>query len=342
MVFIDKNKKPSSIETANDLHHWRDNHVFKYENGFSFKQERRKLDDNAFSIWFEKHKSRFKEIEGKKFEEVSTNINADIAWQLIFEFGDNLKNKIREALFEEQEKICCYCIQQIELDKTAIEHFLAKSVKLDNVFENMYNYYNLLLSCDGNGGESELKNIYQIFKKGNESWDNVVNNLRERHENEGDFVINVNLLKTMNPNQADNERPKGQLIYRYQPNHCDSYKKDKTDEIINPTLGECWDRFNYNKNGIVKGNDRDAVKTIAVLNLNAKILVEKRAKKWEEFESIFFTEDLNVSEYLDNKNLFGLKTYIEKELEKEVKGISYPFCTVKRAFLKQEFEKILV
>ena len=144
----------------------------------------------------------------------------------------------------------------------------------------------------------------------------------------------------MNPNQAANERPKGQLIYRYQPYHCDHYKKDKMDEIINPTLGECWDRFNYGKNGVVSGKDDKADKTIFILNLNAKILIEKRAKKWEEFQSIFFNEDPYVSEYLDNQNSLGLRKYIEAELEKEVKGLAYSFCNVKRAFLKYQFEQI--
>jgi hypothetical protein len=134
----------------------------------------------------------------------------------------------------------------------------------------------------------------------------------------------------------------GKVIFKLSPNHCDKYKDKSSEDIINPThLPDCWDRFIYNSNGFIKGEDEVAIKTITVLNLNAKTLVEKRANVWAGLEEMF-KEDPEISNYYLENDIAGLKNFIEAKLENEVKS-NRPshFCNVYRAFLKYESAKIL-
>jgi len=57
----------------------------------------------------------------------------------------DVKKQLKTALLEEQYSICCYCMKQIEIDKSHIEH-----IKPQSKFPSeTLNYYNLLVSCNG-------------------------------------------------------------------------------------------------------------------------------------------------------------------------------------------------
>ena len=57
-----------------------------------------------------------------------------------------VKNAVKKDLLEEQGYICCYCQTRIKMDeKTQIEHFIA----MDSDPTKMFDYDNLLASCDG-------------------------------------------------------------------------------------------------------------------------------------------------------------------------------------------------
>ncbi len=304
MKYIDKNNK-QSIEAANTLHHWRDH----------FEQN------------------------GKNFKQIAQEITSEEAWKLIDE-KKGLKTELRKALYEEQKGVCCYCVQELVLGtdlqttSTVIEHFLPKSA---NIEANTYDYKNLLLSCDGNNGASSKESKYQISKKGS-SWEDIVTEIQKQESKNPDFTMDVASLKRMNPSQATKLSPKGQLLYKLSPQHCDKYKKNKTDIIVNPTdLPDCWDRFQYNANGFIEGVDEIARKTVLVLNLNAAKLQKYRAQKWIEFENEFNTNEI-ISEYIAGEDWIGLKNYIKSEFDVEM-NLTYPFCVVRRAFLRQEIEK---
>lgn len=314
MKYIDKSKEKSQL-AAKALHDWRNS---------------------------------FKDKNGKSFEEICKELDSEKAWNLIYEYGNGLKRQIRIALDEEQNGICCYCCQGLAvvlaLDlteelRTIIEHFLSKA---DDVCENTYNYYNLLLSCNGNSGDiSGQPRKYQP-NKGKDTWENAAVQIIQRHEKRNpDFTISADDLKRMNPLQAKNVLAKGQIVYELSPQHCDNYKGDDTRPIVNPASErDCWDRFRYDNKGFIYGLDEKAEVTIDVLNLNAKVLEKKRADKWVEFDEEY-NKNPEVSAYFDNENWVGLTKYIESEFEKEVGGnLSYPFCVVRRAFLKETFEKV--
>lgn len=342
MKYIDKTKTESE-KAKIALHDWRDNYIFNYENGITFKKKKKEIEsEQAFLTWFEEYKAKSKNIDGRVFDDFCKELDAKTAWLLIDEYGGSLKQQLRIALFEEQEKICCYCCQEIETDKTKIEHFVARShANEDGICKKTYNYENLLLSCIGNEGKKG-ENINpkkdQHYAKGS-TWEEVVESIRQRFS-DLDNPIDIDTLKKMNPLQANQEKPKGQLIYELSPQHCDKYKSSKTDKIINPAaLPDCWDKFSYHSNGTITGFDKLSRSTIEVLNLNAKVLEKKRANIWKELDEQF-EPDPFVNKCLAEGDIQSLTNFIKSELDFEVgNNLTYPFCIVRRAFLKSKYEE---
>jgi len=79
---------------------------------------------------------------------------------------DYSKNRLRNYLHKEQSGICSYCNKRIKNDHSSkIEHFLPKGIYINETF----NYYNLILSCDGNAErESDKKYHCDKLKEDNE------------------------------------------------------------------------------------------------------------------------------------------------------------------------------
>lgn len=57
------------------------------------------------------------------------------------------KEELRASLINEQGYICCYCNREIDQDSAVIEHFMPKG--MPEYFHLVYDYENLLASCDG-------------------------------------------------------------------------------------------------------------------------------------------------------------------------------------------------
>ena len=67
-------------------------------------------------------------------------------WKPSFDNLDRpIKDKIREALLNEQGFLCCYCEGKVNADNSHIEHFVPQSRGIDPL-----NYGNLLISCQKN------------------------------------------------------------------------------------------------------------------------------------------------------------------------------------------------
>lgn len=59
------------------------------------------------------------------------------------------KGPLREALLQEQQHLCCYCMQRIRKETMKIEHFLPQSRHPDKAIA----WSNLLGACPGNEGK---------------------------------------------------------------------------------------------------------------------------------------------------------------------------------------------
>lgn len=76
------------------------------------------------------------------------------------------KGDLRKHLLEEQGYLCCYCNQGI-IDhplRTKIEHFYPKDQ--DKYPEKMFEYSNLLLSCNGGERDAPPRTLHCDSKKG--------------------------------------------------------------------------------------------------------------------------------------------------------------------------------
>lgn len=63
------------------------------------------------------------------------------------ELDAEVKQVLKEALLDEQGYICCYCMKQIDPDRSHIEHFRPKSNPEYSSLD--LDYQNLLASCNG-------------------------------------------------------------------------------------------------------------------------------------------------------------------------------------------------
>lgn len=98
-------------------------------------------------------------------------------------FDDDLKgaprHRLKEALLKEQGHICAYCGKRIRKENSILEHIEPRSE-----FKRLqFDYYNLVLSCDGNKNESSRLNHCDKNKGNNEIEVNPVHNYYEWEEN---------------------------------------------------------------------------------------------------------------------------------------------------------------
>ncbi len=59
--------------------------------------------------------------------------------------GRNYKEEFTLDLIQEQGYICCYCEQKLNISDCHLEHFIPQ--KLDSFSETLFDYHNLLCSC---------------------------------------------------------------------------------------------------------------------------------------------------------------------------------------------------
>lgn len=71
------------------------------------------------------------------------------------EMDSEVKNILREALFDEQFGVCAYCQKKIKISTTKIEHHCERSIcnGENGTQDRRLDYTNLLLVCPGKGGK---------------------------------------------------------------------------------------------------------------------------------------------------------------------------------------------
>ena len=286
MKYIDKQNETSK-NAADILHNWRDT---------------------------------YKSPSGKNFETFCEDAQTtEVVWEILPSSGASFsKEELRQALHKEQKGVCCYCGQEIKLTSKLplpIEHFRPKE---EDKFKNTFNYFNLLLSCDGNKKEGK-----HYVAKG-DSWESIA----QKHE------MTIERLKNKNFKEKHNELPtfKAALSIDIPPGHCDNAKGEKKDMIINPTEDKnCWEKFKYEETGEIFGLDDLAKKTIKVLCLDATILQKKRENAWKGFEKSL---EIEITDIIEDRGL-NKKEAIELLLRTEIEtDKTQSFCVVKWALLK--------
>lgn len=128
MVFIDKSTQPSQAAKQR-LEDWKVSFICG-----SIRNNDGSINDDyqGFTLEDFYNKAELGELTGTKI------------WK-IFSTVPLIKAQLRSDLSTEQDYICCYCGQQLVIDKTRIEHFLSKAKAFAS---RIFNYDNLLLSCD--------------------------------------------------------------------------------------------------------------------------------------------------------------------------------------------------
>lgn len=224
---------------------------------------------------------------------------------------------LAEYLLEDQGHICCYCGQRIFDDhNTIVEHLLPKDE--DKYPEKMYEYDNLLASC--NGGQ---KNIIHVCHEG-DTWEMIAEK----------YCINVDALYVVNIDKKQRNQPfnKGervivQQVAKPRKLHCDA-KKNNKEIVIHPKMEDCESYFVYDHDGAIKPVDatnQDVVATIDILGLNVEKLQKAREKVINE--NVIGLDDFSISELEQLKQHF----YTRDE-----EGKFTPFCQVIVSILEDE------
>ena len=284
MKYIDKQNEASK-NAADILHNWRD--TYESPSGKDFR---------------------------KFCEDAETT---DVVWDILPPSGASFsKEKLRQILHAEQKGVCCYCGQEIKLtDKLPIEHFRPK---VEDKFKNTFDYYNLMLSCDGN------KKDGKHYVATGDTWESIA----QKHE------MTVKSLKDKNTNEKDNITPtlKVALSIDVPQSHCDHAKGEQRDEIVDPKTDKgCWERFKYEETGEVSGLDDLAIATVKLLGLTAKTLQNKRKNAWKGFLESIETELNDMVEDLEINRRQAVELLFKKEVEEDK---TQSFCVIKWGLLK--------
>ncbi|WP_299456903.1 hypothetical protein [uncultured Microscilla sp.] len=223
-------------------------------------------------------------------------------------------------LLEDQGHICCYCGQRIfDNHTTIVEHLLPKDE--DKYPEKMYEYGNLLASCNG-----DQKQIVHVCEEG-DSWDTI----SQKYYVAIETLYTIN-FGTLNP-YTDVLKAKDKVIVLMPSNpkklHCDAKKSNK-EIAVHPKMGNCESYFVYDHDGAIKPVDaanQDVVATIDILGLNVEKLQKAREKVINE--NVIGLDDFSVSELEQLKQHFYTK---------DEEGKFTPFCQVIVSILEDEIK----
>lgn len=209
-----------------------------------------------------------------------------------------VRNKLLDALYEEQNGLCCYCGNKVErkwdeskqcwkYSHYAIEHFRPK-----NHYKNLiFDYCNLLLTC------KESSKIKQ-FEIGKQYKGVTINSIADIAR-----LTAISELKILEQNRQYSFIV-GNKITLPNPPHCDDSKsvydsRAIITEIVDPSLEthiEHIERFTFLRSGeidSVRNNISDEIieNSIDVLKLNCETLKDRRKNKWDNVER-YFTENM--------------------------------------------------
>ena len=184
--------------------------------------------------------------------------------QLWDEFGGEVKQTLKEVLVREQGFLCCYCGSRILASSSSahLEHLLPK----DEFPEKVYDYHNLLASC--NGGEKAV--VY-------ENSDNK--DLREVAQLFG--ISEADL-----PSQASSAKRFVTVVPQLKERHCGHKKGNKTIDI-SPMDPACGEFFKYRTfDGKIEVSEENR-QTVELLGLNHPLLCTRREKVIEDVLATF-------------------------------------------------------
>jgi uncharacterized protein (TIGR02646 family) len=257
-----------------------------------FEKKQEKDHPAIFTKWLNENRSAIDEwINSERTgKEIWDEFGKTFGNETFTQISDiDVRNQILDALYEEQNGLCCYCANKIVRNwnttkncwmysNCAIEHFQPK-----NHFKNLiFDYQNLMLTCKES---SKIKNI-EIGKqyKG------------ELIQSIADIARLVDISETkileQNRNVTINE---GVTIKIPIPPHCDDSKsgfdsKVTITEIIDPSLNThipFIKQLSFFSSGNIdfvrfKNNDDLLIEnSIKVLNLNCETLIDRRKNKWD-------------------------------------------------------------
>lgn len=260
----------------------------------------------------------------------------DALWAITDHQFQDIKDGLRRDLSIEQGHICCYCTQSLKSIKTKIEHFLAKSApdRLDKAqafAERVFEYVNLLLSCDG--GETSQK-PYEV--KINEQ-----GNVETKQEVAHRLGVSVDLLDRLNSSATYRRDEK---IKYTDGVHCDAVKRNSVLSIFNPIVEDnYWTYFNVKQDGKISVNitqetsiQQLATNTLTVLNLTESRLADKRKTAWNKFEETLIEQEEFQAAFPDEDRLHAyLEDYLALQLEGDkLAQNKVPFCFVNYHLIK--------
>ena len=272
--------------------------------------------------------------EGKTLEVLYAEADQTGA-ELWVMLNQDVKDRLRDDLNLEQEDICCYCCQFLLLRAIKIEHFLVKSApdcvgeaKVRAFAQRVFNYDNLLLSCDG--GESSQK-PYEVKRKAN-------GQLETKEDIAFRLDVTTELLDKLNPPNTTIYSLGAKIKYT-EGVHCDTKKGNNPMPIINPTTHlYCWQYFEVDRDGTIKVNSeianealRELVQnTITILNLEEPRLKARRKIAWQKFEDTLTEEEEFKETFPDRDKLYAyLQGYFTLQIQ-----IKAPFCFVNYHFIQ--------
>lgn len=213
-----------------------------------------------------------------------------------------VRNKLLDALYEEQHGLCCYCANKIERNwneenncwkysNYAIEHFLPKNRHKDLIFS----YNNLMLTC------KESSNVKKV-EIGKSYKGKLINSIADLAE-----ITDISETNILEHNAGIGEAVNvGDEIRIPIPPHCDDSKSEFDDrptitDILNPCLAAhipIINRLQFSNEGDIdfdrlnNNDDLTIENSIEVLNLNCSSLKNRRKNKWDNVER-YFTENMN-------------------------------------------------
>lgn len=254
-----------------------------------------------------------------------------------------VKNELKEALFKEQNGLCCYCGNAItakkqenswQLKDCSIEHFMPK-----NKFKELtFIYENLMLCCKINSG-----NFYEVKKTPR---DKPVNNFKDVARLRD---LAEDKIKQRNKNLDEGQLKPGDKIYFPNPPHCDDSKstfdkKPNHTPIINPTKDkDLVEKFTFDRTGSInfqtdnKEDEKLLSTTISVLSLDCETLVNKRKRVWKE-ASVILDDFIKTTPDKELKNM--LSSLISKKAKPDEEGLLEAFFFVEIFYYKLAFNAI--
>ncbi len=267
------------------------------------------------------------------------NQTGDKLWAIL---NQDVKDRLREDLNTEQEGICCYCCQALAAQNTKIEHFLVKSApdcegedKITAFADRVFNYDNLLLSCDG--GESSQRS-YEVKRKQDGT-------LQTKQDIATQLNVTTELLDRLNDSETVYNL--GVKIKYTEGVHCDTHRGNNFTPIINPTTERgCWQYFEVKNDGSMTVNpsiEDDSLRQIIentlnpALNLGEPRLKDKRKQAWRKFDETLLEQEGFQATFPDPKALYAyLESYLADQLE-----IKAPFCFVNYHLIKNLMGNLL-